>query len=282
MIGMIGILNNPSTSLNSHSAGWNHILATKIGCEILNEKDDWNQYNTLIINHGLNFKPGSFNIIGGFNPEIYQRITKLLNFKGKLFQIDGFQMSDFVEKRNLSVWWDEEIPFYEIPKADKLIVGDSHSVSVWPGKKYEIARMDGKTLYGFLKDPFIRADYYYFGNIDIRFHLGRQSNPIRAAMELAKRYVKLAKQNNAKVSCLLPVESETRKLPGTGKYKGQNFFGTRELRARLVHVFNNVLINSELEVNRWPEKWYQDINFYEKEVMEPRQSVHLRPKYYQH
>jgi hypothetical protein len=130
-----------------------------------------------------------------------------------------------------------------------------------------------------LQNP-IKADFYYFGNIDVRFHLGRQVDPIQSTMNLVKNYIELAKQHNAKVSCLLPIESESRKIPGTGLYKGEKFYGSRELRSWLVQLFNAELINSGLEVNIWPQKWYDDIEFYEKEVMEPKQSVHIRPKYY--
>ena len=61
-IGIIGILNNPARSLNSHSAGWNEVVRKSISdsAEILTEKDNWNNYDVLIINHGVNFKAGSF------------------------------------------------------------------------------------------------------------------------------------------------------------------------------------------------------------------------------
>ena len=54
----------------------------------------------------------------------------------------------------------------------------------------------------------------------------------------------------------------------------------RELRAKLVELFNKELLSSGLEVNEWPKLWYEDINFFQKEVMEPKQSVHIRPKFY--
>lgn len=282
-IGIIGIMNNPSSSINSHSAGWNNIIKDSIdNSEILNQDDNWLDYETLIINHGPNFKEGSFNIIGGINEDVIKRINKLIECKNngiKILQIDGFQMKDFVIKRKLNFEWDNFIDSYEIPKRNKLLIGDSHSISVWPGKEFDITRMDGKTLFGFLKNP-IKADYLYFGNIDIRFHLCRQENPEEATRQLVKRYIEFAKSCNAKVSCLLPVESENRKLPNSGLYKGKAFYGSQSERQNLVDLFNNELLSSGLEVNEWPKYWYTNLEFYEKNVMEPKQSVHLRPKYY--
>jgi hypothetical protein len=278
-IGTIGILNNPSSSINSHSAGWNNIINKQFNSVTLNEDDNWDDYEVLIINHGPNFKPGVFNVIGGISKEVIQRSLKLIHYTGQVYQYDGFQMKDFIAKRSLDLTYDKVIPNLKPTTKDKLIVGDSHSISCWPGSEYSIDRRDGKTLHSFLQNP-IKADFYYFGNIDVRFHLGRQVDPIQSTMNLVKNYIELAKQHNAKVSCLLPIESESRKIPGTGLYKGEKFYGSRELRSWLVQLFNAELINSGLEVNIWPQKWYDDIEFYEKEVMEPKQSVHIRPKYY--
>lgn len=280
----VGIMNNPSTSINSHSAGWNELVRLSIDQDsvILTEKDDWTKYDRIIINHGPNFKEGSFNIIGGISFEVQDRIRKIIECKQlgkKIYQFDGFQMDDFVTKRKLDFSWYGKIDQIYIDRKSKLLLGDSHSISVWPGVEYSIHRIDGKTLYGFLKNPY-PANYLYLGNVDIRFHLCRQPDPEQATIELVKRYINYAKECGAKVSCLLPVESESRKIPLSGTYKGKKFFGSREIRSKLVNIFNSYLLDSGLEVNQWPQSWYTDIEFYEKEVMEPKQSVHIRPRYY--
>jgi len=287
-IGMVGILNNPATSLNSHSAGWNEVMRKiiadqhKCECHILSEKDDWDSYDQLVINHGPNFKPGSFNIVGGISLEVIARIEKLIDYAlfgpGIIVQIDGFQFDDFVEKRRIGarIGIHQKMMLY---KYDKTLIGDSHSISVWPGPGWNIDRRDGKTLYGFLKEP-DPADFLYFGNIDIRFHLPRMKNPLHETLNLALRYIEFAKYCGAKVSCLLPVESESRKMPGTGLYKKHPFFGSQKLRSELVDAFNCELLMSDLEVHQWPSLWYRNLNHYETDVMEPRQSVHIRPKYY--
>lgn len=277
---IIGILNNPATSLNSHSAGMVAIVSKLFNADILTQNDDWDLYDELIIYHGTNFKKGVYNIIGGINEEVLNRCEKLKKYCKVIKSLDGFQLNDFSRKRKLNLYDDHET-FQEItlPEKNKLLIGDSHSISVWPDESYSINRIDGKTLFGFLKKPII-ADYYYFGNIDIRFHLPRQSDPVLATKQLVSRYIEYAKINNAKVSCLLPIESENRAIPTTGLYKGNKFYGSRELRVSLVEIFNNELIESGLDVNIWPKYWYDNIEFYENEVMEPRRSVHIRPKYY--
>ncbi len=48
-IGIIGIMNNPSSSINSHSAGWNNIIKDLIdNSEILNQDDNWLDYDTCL------------------------------------------------------------------------------------------------------------------------------------------------------------------------------------------------------------------------------------------
>ena len=282
--GLIGILNNPATSLNSHSAGMVRIVKDYFDADVLTERDDWDDYERLVIYHGPNFKPGSFNMIGGLSEEALLRAKKLANFNGSFFTFDGFQLRDFSIKRKLKLYDRfETIPSIKEPYRDSIVLGDSHSLSVWK-PSLGIKRMDGKTLWGFLKSPLyplnLSVSTLYFGNIDIRFHLCRQPDPIKATLDLVNRYIQYAKSITAKVVCLLPVESENRKLPGTGLYKGQPFYGSRKDRSDLVSLFNDRLRLSDLELHVWPQKWYEDIDYYQNEVMEPKQSVHIRPKHY--
>jgi hypothetical protein len=171
----------------------------------------------------------------------------------------------------------------------KLVRGDSHSLSAWrPG--FGLDRTDGKTLFGFLKDADFLIEEWnqkydevvlYFGNIDIRFHLMRQDNPAEAVGSLIRRYVEFAKKlNNATLVNLLPVEHESRKLPGTGLYLKQPYFGTRQERARLVDTANRIMNNSGLKTLQWPNEWIDEDGIKMFEYMEPKQSVHLKPKYY--
>ena len=35
-----------------------------------------------------------------------------------------------------------------------------------------------------------------------------------------------------------------------------------------------------LKTITWPQEWYDNISYYEKEIMERTQSVHIKPRYY--
>jgi hypothetical protein len=109
----------------------------------------------------------------------------------------------------------------------------------------------------------------------------RQDNPQAATGELFRRYVEVAKKlNNATLVNLLPIEHESRKLPGTGLYLKKPFFGTRKERMILRDTANRIMNNSGLNTLKWPDEWIDEDGMKMFEYMEPKQSVHLKPKYY--
>ena len=80
---------------------------------------------------------------------------------------------------------------------------------------------------------------------------------------------------------LIPVEDESRKIPGTGKYLGKNFFGSQLERLEYVKHFNSLIEEAadllNLKVARWYNLDYNGLSFND---MESRQSVHIRPSSY--
>ncbi len=74
-----GILNNPASSLNSHSAGWNRLVRLLVDPEavFVSEDCDWSKFDRIIINHGPNFKPGVENTTSTarFHPCLYRQET---------------------------------------------------------------------------------------------------------------------------------------------------------------------------------------------------------------
>lgn len=282
---IVGILNNPATSENSHSAGMVHIVSKLFDADIITENDNWNEYEKLIIYHGPNFKSGSYNIIGGINEAVMLRSNKLYCNINKAFSLDGFQLKDFSIKRKLKLYDDvKDIDIIEMPKKNNMVIGDSHSISVWPNDHYGIIRNDGKTLFGYLKNPIDLSQYQhtilYFGNIDIRFHLGRQQNPIGATKDLFNRYFDYASKYDATITKLLPIEDISRKIPGTGLYKGQPYFGSWELRNELKDLANEMIELSGISFLSWPKSFCDENGKLSFDVMEPKQSVHIRPKFY--
>lgn len=297
---MIGIISNPVTSLNSHNGGWTYvcksILESKLNnnIDILNENDDWNCYDLLIINEGVNYKYGTYNFFGGVSEKTIKKLLKFNEFCGEIYSInENIDYNDVCNKRKELIEY-RHIKF-RLPEvldlsklSNSLVLGDSHSLSVYkPG--YSISRNDGKTLHGFLNEGI--SNYvesitdelvFYAGNIDIRFHVMRFGIESIDSMILElENQLKNLKMKKIKLVHLLPIEKESRKIPGTGKYKGNNFNGTREERLEMVIHFNKMIDmianNNGWDVLKWDFDYTKELSF---DSMEAKQSVHLRPTSY--
>lgn len=303
-VGMLGVLTNLGTRLYSHNAGWTYvtrsILSERLGynVDIVSNTDDFDKYDALIINEGANFKPGVFNFFGGVQDRQIDALKKFSAYKGNVLYLNDF--ADYTipckKRKDLSDYADLTFPkgrVIDITKyGNSVIVGDSHSISAWePGRT--INRLDGKTLNGALKIGLKnliptkdqKNVQFYFGNIDVRFHFNRFGGT-DAIDEIFKRYADqltdLKKEGyNITLTHLIPVEDEIRKIPGTGKYLGKNFFGSQVERLEYVKYFNNLIEQTakslDLKVARWTNLDYNGLSF---DDMESRQSVHLRPSSY--
>lgn len=301
-IGLISMMGNVGSTTNSQGGGYG-LIATKMVKD--NNKSDqvdvnpkpstWDSYDMLLICEGVNFMEGSFNIPGGPQPEHYEKMKVIAAYKGKVgfinknFDFEGFnkrlQIPDvsFPEGETINYFIN-----YGIPEVGKAVIGDSHALSVWrPG--YALDFTAGRTLHGFLKrktpqelnEFWPRGVVLYFGNIDLRFHLMRQPMPFSATVDLFNRYVEFARQlNDVTLVNLLPVEHESRKIPGTGLYKKQPFFGTRAERMELWETANKIMNESGLKTITWPEDWVDEDGTKMLDILEQKQSVHLRPKHY--
>jgi hypothetical protein len=298
--GVIGMLNNVGSSTSHHGGGYYHVMMSILKAEHKGElsfnpdPSTWNEYERLYILEGVNYQENTFNFIGGPQPEHRAKLEAMANYKGIVIAVNvPIDLNVFNKRFGV----DHVFPAINCinyakhygKDTRKLVRGDSHSLSVWkPG--YGLDRTDGKTLFGFLKDADslvteLNEKYdeviLYFGNIDLRFHLMRQDNPQAATGELFRRYVEVAKKlNNATLVNLLPIEHESRKLPGTGLYLKKPFFGTRKERMILRDTANRIMNNSGLNTLKWPDEWIDEDGMKMFEYMEPKQSVHLKPKYY--
>jgi hypothetical protein len=298
--GVIGMLNNVGSSTSHHGGGYYHVMMSILKAEHKGElsfnpdPSTWNEYERLYILEGVNYQENTFNFIGGPQPEHRAKLEAMANYKGIVIAVNvPIDLNVFNKRFGV----DHVFPAINCinyakhygKDTRKLVRGDSHSLSVWkPG--YGLDRTDGKTLFGFLKDADslvteLNEKYdeviLYFGNIDLRFHLMRQDNPQAATGELFRRYVEVAKKlNNATLVNLLPIEHESRKLPGTGLYLKKPFFGTRQERMILRDTANRIMNNSGLNTLQWPDEWIDEDGMKMFEYMEPKQSVHLKPKYY--
>jgi hypothetical protein len=297
---VIGMLNNVGSSQSHHGGGYYHVMLNILKSEHPGDLDVnpdpliWNEYERLYILEGVNYQENVFNFIGGPQSEHKAKLEAMANYKGLAIAVNvPIDLNVFNKRFNIDHQFTAinciDFARLHANNTKKLVRGDSHSLSVWkPG--FGLDRTDGKTLFGFLKDADSLIEEWnqkydevvlYFGNIDIRFHLMRQDNPAEAVGDLIRRYVEFAKKlNNATLVNLLPVEHESRKLPGTGLYLKQPYFGTRQERARLVDTANRIMNNSGLKTLQWPNEWIDEDGMKMFEYMEPKQSVHLKPKYY--
>ena len=306
-VGMIGIASKPSTALFSHNGGWTYTLKsilekTKGNVDIITEPTDIHNYDCLCINEGLNYRKGVWNFFGGMQDRSLNMVDNLINYDGKVISYnEEICWESLLKRKELknSGYLISDFPKVELNNttfiSDKIIIGDSHSVSIYkPG--YSISRNDGATLYGSLKEGGLLHDFnfygysdivLYFGNIDIRFHVHRLGG-LKILEELIKEYTifidsLLSKGFNITVQGLLPIEDESRKIPGTGLYKGKPYYGTREQRQSYVDYFNSAMYENSLyygfKYRFWdlPREGFDDPKF---KCMESRQSVHLRPSYY--
>lgn len=290
---IVGLVSNPAKSLNSHNGGWTLVLKDIFKVDILTEKDNWDNYDELILSEGINYKEGIFNFFGGVQDSFYIKLKKLNLFKGKVYCINEMIDYNVVCKKRKDL---KGLSCNKIPKLittenfnNKLILGDSHAVSVYkPG--YSIHRNDGKTLNGFLKiglSNYISKNItdliFYAGNIDIRFHVHRFKGRETVVDLIRELFAQLNNLNINKITLvsLLPIEDESRKIPGTGLYKGKPFFGTKEDRTYYVKEYNKLLkrgaIHYGYDLIEWDFNYDEGLSF---DDMESRQSVHLRPKSY--
>jgi len=302
-IGLISMMGPVGTTLNSHGGGYGLIQTKMLRDEyplddvaVNPDPSDWEDYDILYVCEGVNFVPGVFNIQGGPKPIHYEKMKAIANYPGEiLFSNTMFDFELFNRRLKIpnlqlpevhDIAWYET--FYSHGMKNKLgVIGDSHVLSVWrPG--YSLDFTTGRTLHGFLRRESAeeinsRFDQTttYFMNIDIRFHLMRQVNPKDATKDLIGRYVDFSRRlkNNTIVEPL-PIEHESRKISGTRLYKKQPFFGTREERMEIRQIAVEIIRNSGQKYISWPEDWIDLDGTKMLDILESRQSVHLKPRYY--
>lgn len=297
-IGLVSILGNVSQGLNTQGGGYG-LICTKIvkdlnsehTIDINPEPNTWGAYDKLLVCEGVNYTEGSVNVIGGPQPIHKEKMQAIADYTGQIEFINkSFDFKKFNNRIGVEneIWPSGQVIDCFLTGHKKLVAGDSHSLSVWrPG--YDLSFNQGKTLFGWMKlntPDELNAKYpehviLYFGNIDLRFHLARQDDPHEATRQLFTKYVEFAKTlNNATLAHLFPVEHESRKIPGSGLYKKQPYFGTRQLRMELRQIANDIISNSGLDYITWPEEWVDEDGMKMLEIMESKQSVHIKPKYY--
>jgi len=314
-IGIDGVTGSFSSRITSHKGAWPRLIRNQLinakykSVTVLEKADDWAEYDLILIDLGMEFK-GVFNLFGGANDELYNRIKKFENFKGQIMCIHkpmpdvgklirdryktGTELFRTLDDKLISDKCENIKHFEIVDKTNNLVLGDSHSFSMYI-PQFMVSRNDGLTMFGVLKRglrSFIPDDInnliLYFGNIDIRHHICRQEFPEKAIKDMLLEYEKQIKDLNieGRIELIqaLPIENESRKLPKTGYYKGTPYAGTWEERSSVVELFNSIL-ESICERNGWrcykhPECYLNEDKELSFDVMEKPKSVHLSREYY--
>ena len=305
-----GTFNKIPRKKNSHGYGWARTWAENLGVEINHDGDI---VEVLHLDHGVNFG-GSLNLFSGFNEELEKRINNFLEAK-VIYSLD-IEMPDYgamLAKRKdvkdkewcnkVSEKCKEAITLKSTDLLDLkwLTIGDSHTAAYSPPNSMVI-KTDGLTLNGQINSNFeyvrehieqcmtLHGITLSFGNIDIRHHLVRLFPDINernlAIMDMLQEYDKFGKelQNKGFVveyATPWPIEWEERRLPKTGYYKDQPFWGTRTERIQSLKCWIHQMDRFKMNRVTYPEEWLLlNGERYAKEKMESVSSVHLSPEVY--
>lgn len=176
----------------------------------------------------------------------------------------------------------------------KVIMGDSHC-QAFSTPNQRIERRNGQTLHNALEMglvEYIKANGgpsneldLCLGSIDIRHHALRLGIcPRQFAERYAEEVIKAQDYFESAINVWgpVPIEHEGRKIPGTGQYKGQNFYGSREERLAFTKTFIDTLVGYvDFDTYTCPLEWYDmDGKEYAEEIMEANSSVHIAPLNY--
>ena len=247
-----GTFNKIPRKKNSHGYGWARTWAENLMTTI---NHDGHPVETLYLDHGVNFG-GGLNLFGGFTPELKQRIDNFL-LANKVYSLDMPmpRYGDMLAKRKDVE--DKEWCARVQAKCDTaqtllstdlntnwLTIGDSHTAAFAPHDSMVI-KTDGLTLNGQIQSNFqyvkdhmakcsnLQGITLVFGNIDVRHHLCRLN------IDPRDMWIKLKKFGDSlpipvEYSVPWPIEFEGRRLPKTGYYKNQPFWGTRYERVMML------------------------------------------------
>lgn len=325
VIGITGLLSNITTREGSHKGGWTRLLR----CQLINM--GWNPENVVILDNKMSLDwfdaiifdlgaeySGTLNMFGGLDDKVFKRLNEIKSYEGPIFswRNDLPSLSILSGRRNNESTCEafkqagptflEEVQkvldncqvFQHAYKTDKLLIGDSHTPSVWT-PEYMIERRDGRTLKGMVEHetvyryvttmPYVKHFHVHCGSIDIRHHLMREIDPPEACAKfvllMTEQLALITQVESATLTHTMGIEDVSRELPKTGYFRGEPFAGTWEQRNELREIFNACL---ELSVDRrdewnlikFPDYFFDQHGKLKFEVMEKPGSVHLSPEHY--
>ena len=284
---------------NSHGYGWARTWAENLNVGINHDADP---VEILYLDHGVNFG-GSINLFGGFDEKLKQRVDNfLLADKVYSLDIDMPEYGNMLAKRKDCPDKDwcarvqdkcdgAQTMLSTDLDTDWLTIGDSHSAAFAPEGSMVI-KTNGLTLNGMIKNNFqyvrdhmakcnnLQGITLVFGNIDLRHHI------CRLGIDYRDMWIELKRFGDSlpipvEYAVPWPIEFEGRKLPKTGYYKGQPFWGSYYERSQalagIIETMDMISMNKIMYPNEW---LMMNPEVYAKEKMEGTSSVHISPECY--
>ena len=294
-----GTFNKIPRKKNSHGYGWARTWAENLNVGINHDADP---VEILYLDHGVNFG-GSINLFGGFDEKLKQRVDNfLLADKVYSLDIDMPEYGNMLAKRKDCPDKDwcarvqdkcdgAQTMLSTDLDTDWLTIGDSHSAAFAPEGSMVI-KTNGLTLNGMIKNNFqyvrdhmakcnnLQGITLVFGNIDLRHHI------CRLGIDYRDMWIELKRFGDSlpipvEYAVPWPIEFEGRKLPKTGYYKGQPFWGSYYERSQalagIIETMDMISMNKIMYPNEW---LMMNPEVYAKEKMEGTSSVHISPECY--
>ena len=294
-----GTFNKIPRKKNSHGYGWARTWAENLNVGINHDADP---VEILYLDHGVNFG-GSINLFGGFDDKLKQRVDNfLLADKVYSLDIDMPEYGNMLAKRKDCPDKDwcarvqdkcdgAQTMLSTDLDTDWLTIGDSHTAAFAPEGSMVI-KTNGLTLNGMIKSNFqyvrdhmakcnnLQGITLVFGNIDLRHHI------CRLGIDYRDMWIELKRFGDSlpvpvEYAVPWPIEFEGRKLPKTGYYKGQPFWGSYYERSQalagIIETMDMISMNKIMYPNEW---LMMNPEVYAKEKMEGTSSVHISPECY--
>lgn len=325
-IGITSLLSNITQKPGSHKGGWTRLLKCQLAnagfnnVVILKNGCDLTKFDYIIFDLGAEYS-GTLNLFGGLDSKCFYRVQELLDFKGKLFSwrnklpdlvgcIKSRALNKSTDQKfkdltledltNLEIKLNQTEVFDHVYKTDKLLIGDSHTPSVWT-PEYMIERRDGRTLKGMLENETIAKYMRAFSqkgvhiyhilvhcsSIDIRHHVARDIQPGYVLHKMVRDFchqIATFGFTTAQICQTVGIEDESRELPKTGYFKGTPFYGDWTTRNHLRNIFNESVIleggQYGIELLELPKYFFDDSGKMRFECMEVPGSVHTSPEHY--
>lgn len=326
-IGITSLLSNITTREGSHKGGWARLLKCQLenlgqtNVKILDNTDKLENFDVIIFDLGAEYS-GALNLFGGLDEKVFNRLKQIKSFKGPLYSwrndlpdvsilsgrrtnqstCDAFKQAPETFLEEVKEVLSKCKTFEHAYRTDGLLIGDSHTPSVWR-PDLMIERRDGRTLKGMIEHKTIKKYVDMFqidmghridrlqihcGSIDIRHHVHRESDPDKYVVQLASGLItQMMDVSDAQLITVhtMGIEDESRELPKTGYFKGTPFMGSWEARNRSRDIFNAMMdeiekMDHNSTVIKFPEYFFDESGKLKFDVMEKPQSVHLSPEHY--